>query len=129
VSIVGANAFFRGSSSLGKCRNTTNMYATCSYLMSIYCALGRKFIVPVTYNTKRNLVIGNNSYLQLNIQPIFHGTQQKKIFHFMYSRFHFTFHWSYTDVELVMYTFSIIKKQVYIQHTSEKSPKFGCTCT
>jgi len=33
-------------------------------------------------------------------------------FHLIY----FTFHSSYIDVELVMYTFSIIKKQVYIQH-------------
>jgi len=28
------------------------------------------------------------------------------LFHFIY----FTFHWPYTDVELVMYTFSIINK-------------------
>jgi len=35
------------------------------------------------------------------------------IFNIGFTVIHFTFHWSYTDVELVMYTFSIINKTWY----------------
>ena len=47
MSVLGASAFRRGSGSFGKCRNTTNTYATRSYFLSIYSALGRKFNIPV----------------------------------------------------------------------------------
>ena len=70
-------------------------------------------ITKVLYSWPKLLFYLNENMNRLFLHQIYEtkGKYVKKYVRgFIHSFIYFTFHWSYTDVELVMYTFSIINK-------------------
>ena len=65
-------------------------------------------------NCGYNFLNGHNWFINIyNLHlflVLFKSLNEADVHSFIHSFIYFTFHWSYTDVELVLYTFSIINK-------------------